>query len=102
VILILKFKKIEGRHVIKDIRFEADGKSFHFFEKVKLHTLEAIHAYASECGFERIKIWGDYQLNEFNKENSPVVSIYLRKIMITVLLLILSVSSQEFSWKTLW
>ena len=63
-------KKIEGRHIVKDIIFEADGKSFHFFEKVKLHTLEAINSYAAECGFERIKIWGDYQLNEFNKETS--------------------------------
>ena len=92
-------KKIEGRHVIKDIRFEADGKPFHFFEKVKLHTLEAIHAYASECGFERIKIWGDYQLNEFKKENSHDASIYLRKIMTTVLLLILSVVTGVFLGK---
>ncbi len=64
-------KKIEGRHIVKDIRFEADGKSHHFFEKVKLHTREAINSYASECGFERIKIWGDYQLNAFDKETSP-------------------------------
>jgi SAM-dependent methyltransferase len=63
-------KKIEGRHIVKDIRFEADGKSHHFFEKVKLHTLEAINSYASDCGFERIKIWGDYQLNAFEKETS--------------------------------
>jgi SAM-dependent methyltransferase len=63
-------KKIEGRHIVKDIRFDADGKSHHFFEKVKLHTLEAINSYASDCGFERIKIWGDYQLNEFEKETS--------------------------------
>jgi hypothetical protein len=32
--------------------------------------LEAINSYASDCGFERIKIWGDYQLNEFEKETS--------------------------------
>jgi hypothetical protein len=51
--------------VIKDIRFEADGKPFHFFEKVKLHTWKPSMSYASECGFERVKIWGDYQLNEF-------------------------------------
>lgn len=64
-------KKIEDRHIIKDIRFEIDGESKHFFEKVKLHTLETIENYASECGFERIKIWGDYQLNDFQKEISP-------------------------------
>ncbi|MFY1045523.1 class I SAM-dependent methyltransferase [Chryseobacterium sp. GP-SGM7] len=63
-------KKIEGRHIVKDITFEADGKSHHYFEKVKLHTLDAIQNYAEESGFERIKIWGDYQLNDFNKDTS--------------------------------
>ncbi|MCT2560836.1 class I SAM-dependent DNA methyltransferase [Chryseobacterium herbae] len=73
-------KKIEGRHIIKDIRFEADGKSFHFFEKVKLHTLEAINSYASDCGFERVKIWGDYQLNEFDREVSTrCINLFKKK-----------------------
>ncbi|WP_312902571.1 class I SAM-dependent DNA methyltransferase [Chryseobacterium taichungense] len=73
-------KKIEGRHIIKDIRFEDNGKPYHFFEKVKLHTLEAINSYAEECGFERIKIWGDYQLNEFDKESSPrCINLFKKK-----------------------
>lgn len=73
-------KRIEGRHVIKDIRFEDKGKPYHFFEKVKLHTLEAINSYAQEVGFERIKIWGDYQLNIFDKENSPrCINLFKKK-----------------------
>lgn len=73
-------KKIEGRHIIKDIRFEIDGESKHFFEKVKLHTLETIENYASECGFERVKIWGDYQLNDFEKEISPrCINLFKKK-----------------------
>ncbi|MCA6065589.1 class I SAM-dependent methyltransferase [Chryseobacterium sp. RG1] len=73
-------KKIEGRHIIKDIRFETEGKAFHFFEKVKLHTLETINSYATECGFERIKIWGDYQLSEFNAEKSPrCINLFKKK-----------------------
>ncbi|UOE37258.1 class I SAM-dependent methyltransferase [Chryseobacterium oryzae] len=73
-------KKIEGRHIIKDIQFEADGKSHHFFEKVKLHTLETIENYAQECGFERITIWGDYQLNDFEKEKSPrCINLFRKK-----------------------
>ena len=73
-------KKIEGRHIIKDIRFEADGKPFHFFEKVKLHSLEEIHSYAANCGFERIKVWGDYQLNEFSKDISPrCINLFKKK-----------------------
>ncbi|GEN70248.1 class I SAM-dependent DNA methyltransferase [Chryseobacterium lathyri] len=73
-------KKIEGRHIVKDIRFEVDGKSFHFFEKVKLHTLETINSYATDCGFERVKIWGDYQLNEFDREVSPrCINLFKKK-----------------------
>ncbi|SDI42716.1 Methyltransferase domain-containing protein [Chryseobacterium taeanense] len=73
-------KKIEGRHIIKDIMFEDKGKPYHFFEKVKLHTLEAINSYAQEVGFERIKIWGDYQLNIFDKENSPrCINLFKKK-----------------------
>jgi SAM-dependent methyltransferase len=73
-------KKIEGRHIVKDIQFEADGKPFHFFEKVKLHTLDAINSYATECGFERVKIWGDYQLNDFNKDVSTrCINLFKKK-----------------------
>ncbi|MCU7613249.1 class I SAM-dependent methyltransferase [Chryseobacterium sp. GMJ5] len=73
-------KKIEGRHIIKDIRFEDQGKSYHFFEKVKLHTLETIKSYAEDCGFERIKIWGDYQLNDFEKDTSPrCINLFKKK-----------------------
>lgn len=73
-------KKIEGRHIIKDIQFEDKGQSFHYFEKVKLHSLETINDYASEFGFERIKVWGDYQLNDFNKESSPrCINLFKKK-----------------------
>ncbi|WP_295233674.1 cyclopropane-fatty-acyl-phospholipid synthase family protein [uncultured Chryseobacterium sp.] len=73
-------KKIEGRYIIKDIRFEADGHPYHFFEKVKLHTPETILLYAEECGFERIKIWGDYQLSTFDSDNSPrCINLFRKK-----------------------
>jgi len=73
-------KKIEDRYIIKDIRFEAEGKPYHFFEKVKLHTLETIQNYAEECGFERIKIWGDYQLNDFQSDISPrCINLFKKK-----------------------
>lgn len=64
-------KKIEDQHIVKDITFHDYGKDFHFFEKVKLHTLEEINEYALEFGFERTQIFGDYELNEFDIENSP-------------------------------
>ena len=64
-------KRIENGQIIKDIQFQDEGKDFHFFEKVKLHTLENIEKYAQEFGFERVKIFGDYVLNDFDEETSP-------------------------------
>ena len=64
-------KRIEEKHVIKDIFFEDKGESFHYFEKVKLHTLEEIKKIAESFGFEAVKIWGNYQLEDFERETSP-------------------------------
>ena len=64
-------KRIEEKHVIKDIFFEDKGESFHYFEKVKLHTLEEIKNIAESFGFEAVKIWGNYQLEDFERETSP-------------------------------
>ena len=73
-------KKIEDQHVIKDITFQDEGKDFHFFEKVKLHTLEEINNYAEEFGFERVQIFGDYHLNEFDIETSPrCINVFKKK-----------------------
>ena len=72
-------KKIENQFIIKDIDFEDEGKSFHFFEKVKLHTIEKIEAYAEKAGFERLNIWGNYQLEKFNDNDSPRCIILFRK-----------------------
>lgn len=73
-------KKIEKQFVIKDIRFHDQGKDFHFFEKVKLHSLETIGNYAEEFGFERVKIYGDYNLGAFDPESSPrCINVFKKK-----------------------
>lgn len=71
-------KRIENHHVIKDIFFEDKGEKFHFFEKVKLHTIEQIQSLAESCGFEVIKIWGNYHLENFEKETSPRCIFYIK------------------------
>ncbi len=63
-------KQIEGEYIIKEIDFEDEGKKFHFFERVKLTRPEKILQYAEEFGFELVKRWGDYQLNDFDEGSS--------------------------------
>ncbi|QDP86471.1 class I SAM-dependent methyltransferase [Chryseobacterium sp. SNU WT5] len=73
-------KKIENQHVIKDISFKDQGKDFHFFEKVKLHTLDEINRYAEEFGFERITTFGDYHLGKFDVEQSArCINLFKKK-----------------------
>ena len=73
-------KKIENNHVIKDIRFTDNGEDFHFFEKVKLHTEKEIEYLAEKLNFERVQLFGNYQLDAFDPETSPrCITIFRRK-----------------------
>ena len=73
-------KKIENQYIVKDILFEDQGKEYHFFEKVKLHTLAEIENYALKYGFESVKTFGDYSLGEFDLENSPrCINLFQKK-----------------------
>ena len=38
---------------------------------MKLNTLEQIEALADSCGFVTQEIWGDYNLDLFDRETSP-------------------------------
>lgn len=73
-------KKIEDNFVIKNIEFSDEGHNFSYFERVKLHTPETIAGYAAEAGFEVIKLWGNYDLSDFDEELSPRCINYFRKI----------------------
>ena len=63
-------KHIENDYVVKEIDFEDKGQKFHFFERVKLTPPDKILQYADEFGFELVKRWGDYQLNDFDESQS--------------------------------
>ncbi|QIG88284.1 class I SAM-dependent methyltransferase [Chryseobacterium sp. POL2] len=73
-------KRIEDNFVVKDIHFHDEGTDFHFFEKVKLSTPQQIEAYAKQVGFERAKVWGDYELNDFDPATSPrCINLFVKK-----------------------
>lgn len=64
-------KRIENGYIIKDIDFEDQGKKYHYYEKVKLFTLKKIEEYAKNFGFEVVKVFGNYELQDFDLETSP-------------------------------
>ena len=73
-------KHIEGEYIMKEIDFEDQGKNFHFFERVKLTRPEKILQFAEEFGFELVKRWGDYQLNDFDESSSQrCINLFRKK-----------------------
>ena len=64
-------KKIEGRHVVKTIDFQDQGRSWHFEERVRLFTPEDFRRIFGAAGLHIQKAYGDYQLQPFHPENSP-------------------------------
>lgn len=74
-------KHIENDYVVKEIDFEDKGQQFHFFERVKLTSPEKILQYAHEFGFELVKRWGNYQLEDFESQSSQrCINLFRKKI----------------------
>lgn len=63
-------KNINNGHVIKTIEFEADGKAYHFQEKVRLFTLHDFEALFEKAGLKIVEKFGDYQLHPFEEKTS--------------------------------
>ncbi|MCO6489125.1 MAG: class I SAM-dependent methyltransferase [Phaeodactylibacter sp.] len=64
-------KRIEGRHVVKTIDVQDQGKDWHFEERVRLFTPEDFERIFRDAGLRIRKTYGDYQLRPFHPENSP-------------------------------
>lgn len=73
-------KRIENKHILKDIIFTDKGEDYNYQENVKLHDLDSIESFAKNVGLERIHVYGDYNLNSFQLETSPRCINIFRKI----------------------
>lgn len=69
-ILFLVEKKFEGNAVIKRIYFQDRGQEFEFEEKVQSLQLSDFERYFENNNLKIIHVFGDYQLNPFDAENS--------------------------------
>jgi len=72
-------RKIENQKIIKDISFTVNGTKFHFQEKVQFLTLNTIKDYISATNLKLKHTFGDYQLKEFDAENSKRLILVLEK-----------------------
>ncbi len=63
-------RKVEGGYIVKEINFTDKGQEYQFIEKVSAFKLKDFEQMFNEVGFVIKKIAGDYEMNEFNSDNS--------------------------------
>ncbi len=72
-------KRIEGRFVVKDIRFAARGCAYFFQERVRLYRLADFERMFGEAGLRIRDIFGDYGLGAFDEARSPRIILVAEK-----------------------
>lgn len=63
-------RTIRDNYVIKIISFEDKNENFRFIEQVRLYDYNEFNVFFKDAGFEIIDVFGNYQLEEFDKKNS--------------------------------
>lgn len=77
-------RTVKQGHIIKDIRFEDQGKAFHFQESVQLITREMFEYFFEKAGFVLKDVFGDYSLRPYVKHLSERIIFVIQKPIIHV------------------
>ncbi len=72
-------KKIENNFIIKDIRFNDKGNSYHFQECVKAITLDTFKKYFSNNNLKIVDLRGNYNLDTFDTKHSDRLILIAQK-----------------------
>lgn len=63
-------KYVEDNFIVKEIRFSDEGRDYFYTERVRALTLKDFKAYFQEAEMNLKKVFGDYQLHDFDPETS--------------------------------
>lgn len=72
-------RRYDGQHIFKDIKFEDHDESFHYTERVQALKKEDFETLLNNCNFEILRTFGDFNLSEFNENDSDRLIIIARK-----------------------
>jgi len=64
-------RNITNGYIVKTISYEAEGKQHQHQEKVRAFSRDELTSLFTKAGLSVNKIFGDYQLNEFDQQQSP-------------------------------
>ena len=77
--LIFKIKRrSDGKHIYKEIKFN-DKKDYLFREKVMDLSINDFENYFKRYNLKIVKTFGDYNLNEFDIQNSKRLIMIIKK-----------------------
>lgn len=71
-------RRSDNKYIYKEIRFN-DKKDFLFQERVMNLSLNNFKSYLKEYNLKIIKLFGDYNLNKFDKNNSERLIMVIKK-----------------------
>ena len=66
-------------YLLKQIHVEDLPLRYDFKERIKIYTPATLKQHLSDCGFEILKIFGDYNLGDFNPVSSDRLIIISKK-----------------------
>jgi len=66
-------------YLLKEIYVEDLPLRYEFKERIKIYTLATLQQHLTDCGFDILKIFGDYNLGDFNSETSDRLIIISKK-----------------------
>jgi SAM-dependent methyltransferase len=72
-------KREQHGRIVKSIEFNHQGMDFHFEERVKLISLATFEQYMKASGLEIMHLFGNYELQDFNEQQSDRLIIIARK-----------------------
>ncbi|HEX4887967.1 MAG TPA: class I SAM-dependent methyltransferase [Luteibaculaceae bacterium] len=74
-------KRLEDGSIVKDIRFDDMGKSFHFQERVQALERSDFERMLGLTGFELKYVFGDYNLSTFDPSSSPRLILVAKSVL---------------------
>ena len=72
---------VKNKFIIKQIEVKENGKSCFYQESVKVLTLKNFEKYFKSAGLEIIDLFGDYQLNIFDEDQSGRLILVAKKYL---------------------
>lgn len=72
-------RNTRGGYVYKTVEFSTEGRQYHFHERVRLFALADFKSLFSEAGLSLRRIYGDYDLSEYDEQNSRRLILIAQK-----------------------